>query len=111
MQRNRLLHVLRLDAGARDALNWPAEGWTEAGRVYAGFSPAGTDQQDIGDASVQVSKGTFRVRDNALTRSVTTADRVRVRGVVWRVTGNDPVVGKRGGYRDITAVQRSADND
>lgn len=106
MGRSVLVRVLRHGAGPVSALNTPTETWAEVGKVYAAIVAHQDAQGDAADQEMGVSQATFRVRDNVLTRAITTKDRMRVRGVVWRVSGNSAVTSSRG-YRDIVAVMRS----
>lgn len=110
MRLDTYIRVLRLTQGAANALNERAQTWPDIGGTY-GAVMALSDEQVAENADERgVSRATFRVRDNTLTRSVTIKDRLSVRGEVWQVTGCALSVSTRRGYRDISAVRRSDDN-
>ncbi|ETA53980.2 phage head completion protein [Ponticoccus alexandrii] len=83
MRFDTLLTVLRQTEGAASALNTPAETFEPAGRVYAHYAPGqGREGEDAGQ-EMSVTGAVFTARRNALTRSLTSRDRIESRGETW----------------------------
>lgn len=107
MRADTLVVVLRQTGGAASALNTPADTWPEVGTVYAAMMP-GSGQEGEGAAQeASIERAVFRVWGDALTRSITTRDRLRAGGFEWKITGCGAAPGARRGYLELRAMRRS----
>jgi len=103
---DRLIVIQRINEGPKNAFGEPAPSQWDA------LTSAWASRKDVSDAEkvtagveLSVRRSRFLVRSNALTRSVTTSDRLNVDGDPWDIVG----VKERDRNRliEITAEARS----
>jgi head-tail adaptor len=75
----------RLDAGAVDAYGNVYTGWSEYGVRWADLRERTGKETIEGGALNDVAMATMRCRGETITRAITAADRVVVRGYTWAI--------------------------
>lgn len=75
----------RLDAGAIDDYGNVYTGWSKYGVRWADMRERTGKEQIEGGALSDVGMATMRCRGDELTKTITAADRVLIRGYVWAI--------------------------
>lgn len=105
---DRLVQVVRIDAGARDGFNEPARAEVVEGRVYVRQVALSDAEQREAGSQAGLSVGAFVMRYNALTAGIGVDHVLRDwAGRDWQVTGVHEEIGQRRGRIRVTAKVRS----
>lgn len=97
----------RLQPGAANGFNEPAELWVEIGRAWAERADVYDTERIAAGDEYSSLRARFFVRSSALTRGLSSMDRLLADGRQWEIRGVKEAKGKRHELIEITAVTRS----
>ncbi len=101
---DRLITIERLTEGAANGFNEPAETWAEIAQEWAKKTDVSDGEKVTAGNTYSARLSRFVVRSNAVTRTVTSEDRLSYDGV-WDVKGVKEL--DRNRFIEITAQKRS----
>lgn len=107
MRRDRLVSFLGDAGGPANALNELPENFQSIGDAYAAREDLDMTEARAAGETMAIAIARFTVRENDLTRGLTTDNQLRVEALDWEIIGIQASAKSRRGYLEITAVRRA----